>query len=421
MKNFPHQFNDLSKLFGSLQVIQQLIEEEIPLSDESFGELLTRNGIYTYRNKTLSIDEYLWSEGQKPRSNRGYLTVARDIRRLFQLLGFLTVFPDKSGELSSAAIQLLAQDSEELKSQLWKNSFFQLCIEGHDGEISHPYRILLKLVQDFPGIETSKLMLALEAENDSEEEYARISALAEEPIESIINNIGTTSSMAKNAVKILPGIAEQLGDILRDDNRAYIIGRVSVTEDEITTEREFNAPYPQIPNYREVNANTIARDPNLAAITSSSIDLAEAIRKRQNRLAKHQEIVRLLAILNANSGLNLYEGKFDCLAKTNTQEALLYEIKTILDLSSDQEKQTVKGLGQVKYYKFSIVIREMNLNNVTSFLVFSQRPNQSLIDFCVYENVNVVWLDNQQVFNIYDDDKKGDQVFNPSDFLSQNL
>ena len=105
MKNFPHQFNDLTKIFNALLAIKQLIDEETALKDENFGELLTRNEIYTYRDKSLTIDEFLALEEEKPKANRGYLTVARDIRRLFELLGFLTVFDDKSGSLSSQAME----------------------------------------------------------------------------------------------------------------------------------------------------------------------------------------------------------------------------------------------------------------------------------------------------------------------------
>lgn len=166
MKNFPHQFNDLTKLFNALTVVRQLIRNETPLTDENFGEQLTREGIYTYRNRERSIDEFLQAEQLKPASNRGYLTVSRDIRRFFELLGFITVFPDKQARLSPAANQLLRTASEEIRKQLWKNSLIQLGLEGTDGEVSHPYRILLKIVNTFPGIETTKLMLALEAEND---------------------------------------------------------------------------------------------------------------------------------------------------------------------------------------------------------------------------------------------------------------
>ena len=167
MKNFPHQFNDLNKLFNALVVARQLIENDTPLADENFGKQLAREGIYTYRNKTLSIGQYLEREQKKPASNRGYLTVSRDIRRFFELLGFIIVFPDKKARLSPAAKQLLGTESTDLRKELWKNAMLQLGLEGTGGEISHPYRILLKIVNTFPGIETPKLMMALEAENES--------------------------------------------------------------------------------------------------------------------------------------------------------------------------------------------------------------------------------------------------------------
>ncbi len=49
-------------------------------------------------------------------------------------------------------------------------------------------------------------MLALEAENDSDEEFERITNLAQLSYEQIITDTGTSRSMAANAVKILPGI-----------------------------------------------------------------------------------------------------------------------------------------------------------------------------------------------------------------------
>src|ERR1035438_9593519 len=95
MKNFPHQFNDLNKLFDALSVVKQLIRNQTPLTDDNFGEQLTQKGIYTYRDTTLSIAQYLAKEKLKPVANRGYLTVSRDIRRFFELLGFISVYPDK--------------------------------------------------------------------------------------------------------------------------------------------------------------------------------------------------------------------------------------------------------------------------------------------------------------------------------------
>lgn len=413
MKNFPHQFNDLEKLFNALAVARQLIIKQVPLTDENFGEQLTREGIYTYRDKSLSIDEFLAKEQEKPASNRGYLTVSRDIRRFFELLGFITVFHDKTAKLSPAANQLLLTKSESERKEVWKNALFQLGLEGTDGEVSHPYRILLKLVNTFQGIETPKLMLALEAENDSEEEFERISNLAQLPITQIIADTGTSESMAANAVKILPGIAEQLGDIERVNSRAYPIGQLVVTEDEITTEEQPTRKAKA--TYRETDLEGIAKDPNLNTVTSVSIDLAEAIRIRQRRLAEHQEIVRLLAELNAKQGFKLYEGKFDCLA-IKGDKALLYEVKTILPTASDEEKQTVKGVGQLKYYKFSIVHKEMGYSKIKELLVFSSKPDIGIIEFCSAENILVVWRDGE-AFQIYNKENNTDEVFNPDNLM----
>lgn len=362
MKNFPHQFNDLTKLFNALASIKRLVDDQFPLTDENFGELLTREGIYTYRDKSLSVNEFLRSEKSKPLANRGYLTVSRDIRRFFELLGFITVFTDKTARLSPAAIQLLRTESEAFRKELWKNSFLQLGLEGTDGEVSHPYRILLKIINTFPGIETPKLMLALEAENDSEEEFERISTLSQRTIEQIIEETGTTNSMAANAVKILPGIAEQLGDIERKNNKAYAFGQLVITEDEITTEERPDKRNARVA-FRETNSEEIAKDPIFNEVSSVSIDIAEAVRMRQKRLAEHQEIVRLLALVNEREGFRIYEGKFDCLA-VKDDFALLYEVKTILESSYDEEKQTVKGVGQLKYYKHSIVHKQMNYSKI---------------------------------------------------------
>lgn len=413
MKNFPHQFNDLTKLYNALAVIKQLVRNQTPLTDDNFGRQLTIEGIYTYRNRELTIEQFLASEQDKPAANRGYLTVARDIRRFFELLGFITVFPDKTVRLSPAVNQLLRTASVDIRKELWKNSLLQLGLEGTDGEVSHPYRILLKIVNTFPGIDTRKLMLALEAENDTEEEFERIYNLAQRTIEQIIADTGTTTAMAANAVKILPGIAEQLGDIERRSNRAYPIGQLVITEDEITTEEQPERRARA--EFRQTNAGEIARDPNLNIISSVTVDYAEAIRIRQRRLAEHQEIVRLLATINENCGFQLFEGKFDCLA-TKNDTALLYEVKTILASASDEEKQTVKGVGQLKYYKYSIVNRQMGYTNIKEVIVFSSRPETGIIDFCSAENISVIWRVGDE-FQIYNLRTNADEVFNPDNLL----
>jgi len=418
MKNFPHQFNELEKLFEAFVVAKQLIDSNTPLTDENFGERLTREGIYTYRDKTLSIDQFLQREKQKPKASRGYLTVSRDIRRFLELLVFIVVLDgNKNSRVTTTGKQFLTATSVEKARQLWKNALLQLGLEGTDGEISHPYRILLKIVNTFPGIETPKLMLALEAENDSEEEFERISALANLSIDKIIQETGTSAAMAANAVKILPGIAEQLNDIERISSRAYPIGHIIITEDEIFTEENPDVPTKERVTFRKVSSGNIAKDPTTNVISSVSIDLSDAIKTRQKRLAEHQEIVRLLAILNEKCGFQLFEGKFDCLGiKGDT--VLLYEIKTILERANDQEKQTVKGVGQLKYYKFSIVEQQMGLSDIREILVFSTKPDTGMIEFCTAENIAVIWREDCS-FKIFNIQTGKDESFDPDGLLQR--
>ena len=418
MKNIPHQFNSIDKYYSALETVKQLIEEETPLRDENLGEQLLRNGVINPGRAGQSIEEYLEEQSHKTPSNRGYYTAARETIKFFKLIGFLVVYENKSGELTPRAIQLLLVSNPNARKILWRDSFMQFGVEGVDGEISHPYRILLKLTQDKPGIETSKLMLALEAENDSQEEYERILTLSELEFNSILDGLNISEHQARNAVKILPSFAVQVGDIRKQGNYTYPIGHISITEDEISTEipeestNRDGVPYSQ---FRQVTSEDIARDPVFNNVSSVSIDLTESIRIRQNRLAQHQEIVRQLGLLCDENGFALYEGKFDCLSIFE-DKAIVFEVKTILDTMSDQEKQTIKGVGQLKYYKFSIVRKQMGYENTKEVLVYSQKPKSSLIEFCNSENISISWLENGQ-FKIYDSESNSDIDFEPINFI----
>lgn len=418
MKNIPHQFVQIDKFYRALNTVKDLIEEEIPLRDENLGERLLRNQVIFPNTPEQTIEDYLAEQSEKTPANRGYYTAGRETRRFFELLGLLTVADDKSAYLSPSAILLLSTNSENARLSLWRDSLMRMGVEGNDGEISHPYRILLKLTQDNPGLQTKKLMLALDAENDSIEEYQRILNLSNSTFEEIIEELNITIHKARNAVKILPSLAEQLGDIERRGNNTYPVGQIIITEDEISTEipsgatNQDGVPYSQ---YRNVTSDTIAVDPVFNSSSSVTIDYTESIRIRQERLAEHQNIVRQLGLFCEQKGFSLYEGKFDCLS-TMEETALVFEIKTILSSISDQEKQTVKGVGQLKYYKFSIVNRQMEYEDIKEFLVYSQKPQVSLIEFCTAENIKVVWLE-EGIFKIYDSVSNEDIDFEPLDFV----
>lgn len=415
MKNFPHQFNNLEKLYDAFTCASELIKDSIPLNDTNFGQRLTYEGIYTYRDKNLTIEEYLESENKKPASNRGYLTVSRDIRRLFQLLNLIIVDSDKAAKITDFGLELLESNNEEARKKYWKQAFWNLELEGSDGELSFPYRILIKLISDFPGIETSKLLLALEAENNSDEEYTRVSALVEHDLDEIIQEISTTTSMARNAVKILPGVAEQLGDLIKQDNHAYPTKEVNITEDDISSSIVKSSTITPITraNFWNTSAETIAKDPDFNHVGDVNIDLSNAIRIRQERLKEHQNCVRLLAALNESNGFTLYEGKFDCLA-TKENIALLYEVKTLSTNLSDLENQTVKAIGQLKYYNYSIVQKQMEFENSREIFVLTIKPTPEIFEFCMSIDVIVIWLSDD---NFYCLDNEETVLFNPLTLL----
>jgi len=414
IRKIPNQYNDLNKLFDALTIANELINNDVSLTDKNYGMELTIKGIHKPKNENLTIEEYFQEQERKPSSgNRGHYSVARGIKEFFELLGLMNVDEDRDVTLTPIANQLLEAETEETRKEIWKNAVLQLTLVS-DGEISHPYRILLKLVNTFPSIETSKLMLALEAENDSEEEFERISNLVELTCEEIINHIGTSQNIAKNAVKVLPAIAEQLGDIRRirkgGESRTYPTVNYIITEDEIVTEEPAETTRRTAP-IRRVTSEEIAQTPNFQDAPSPNINPTEANRIRQRRILEHQEIVRLLAQINEEQGFELFEGRFDCLAVKNNI-ALLYEVKTILESFVDQEKQTIKAIGQLKYYKFSEVRRKMGFANIKEILVFSQKPHQVILEFCSAENTIVIWRDENNIYSNIGEE------FNPDDLLN---
>lgn len=298
MKNFPHQFNDLSKLFNALQQAQNLIEKNIPLTDENYGVQLTRAGIYTYRNKALSVDEYLIAEKEKPASNRGYLTVSRDIRRFFELLKFITITTEKFASLTKAGQNLLKTSDEGIQKELWKDALLNLSLQGTNGNISHPYKLLLRLVNSIPGIETSKLMLALEAEDDSESEFNRVVTLAQDlSSEQIIKAIGTTESMADNAVKILPGIAVQLGHIKREGNFSFPADNIieSIFPPDFGIEGENEESHPFDPEKISIDTKGITMDTCLRRLEQGTIILAPDFQR--NEVWTNEQKCRLIESL----------------------------------------------------------------------------------------------------------------------------
>ena len=396
MKNFPHQFNKLEKLQAALEIAAGLIEQGTDISsDQIYGETLARDGVYSFKEKNLPIEELLLLEKRKPRSSRGTETAARDIRRFLTLCGLIKFdTSEQRYTVSDKGKELFAVSEPILQRMFWREALLNLSLSDDSENLSYPYRILLRLVSDFPGIETAKLMLALEAKDHSSTEYSRVSDLAIKPMDQIVSILKASPYQAKNAVKILPALARQLGDISRAGKYSFPDIPRLVTEDILELESEVlqgEERGAQIQDGRVVTSKNIASVPQFSTLVSTTVDLADAIEVRRKRVREHQEAVRSLAVILENEDYKLFEYPFDCLGFNREQGSLLVEVKTLDGSPRDERKQAERALGQVKGYRYfnypSVAIHE----NTRDLVAFTEQPLQKTTDFLIQNKVEVLW------------------------------
>ena len=388
MKAFPHQFNDLDKLTASLELfgIMKSNGRDVE-SDKEFGSELAMSGIYSFRNLTTSVEDRLQLEMQKPPANQGFRTAARDLRRFFRLTGLVdhTLTPTNRGNEI-----LAAKETEDLRNVLWRQAMIDLRLEA-DGKVSHPYRILLKLIGNHPGIQTKKLLLAFVARDDSPKEFERISSMVPLSFNEILEKTGVTKSSAANAVKILPSIAEQVGDIRRG-NKCSLKATKLPSEDGTIDLSDSDA----IPTYgeflTEVTPEDISKVPQFQErYTDGTFDLSASNEIRKNRTVQHHKAVKSIARLIADNGFRLFENPYDCLGYKEKVGSLLVEVKTLDSTPADEYRQSVKALGQLKFYKHFHVCEEMKGPTSVDVVAYSHTPSVSTMRFMEANEITSVW------------------------------
>jgi len=373
MKNFPHQINQIPKLVAALAVAKDILVQGQDFSDDGvFGYALAKRGVYTFREKDRPIDDIIEDEQQKPTPNQGPRTCARDLRRLFTLLGFLDADPNGGYRITNLGNEIIAAGFDLSKSYVratWRGALDNLVLT-EAGQVSHPYQVLKRLARLRPGIESLKLSLALEAENDTAAELDRIVELADkEDWIQILEENGSSVHQIRNAVKILPALARQIGD-LGDQNNNSSPADGAIAEVEATTHPSQSKPARR---HRSVTAESIAQtgeptDEGLPVMT----DLTEANTIRKHRTARHHQLVQQFALLLQQQGYHLMEDPFDILGVHANVHPILVEVKT-LDGSTDDEKTQVRGaLGQLLYYEGLDVPAEARAKGIIKTAVFEK-------------------------------------------------
>ncbi len=365
MKGFPNQVADLGKLASAVKVISGLLANgQNPRSDTVLGESLVRSGVAGTGHTPRDVETYLAEQSKKPPSYRSFETTARGLRELFEILRLIED-DGRQVQITPLGRQIASvADSPTSRTTLetWRRVIRLMSHDGGDGQTSHPYQVLLRLIARKPGITRAKCALALEAKDDSDAELERIVKLSDLPEEQIRSRTGTTKSNWDNAKKILPHFAEQLGDVTKVGQEFYLSdspGTGAQADARSGATRDTTARVKTPRSSSNVDSTTIARagtvDTFDEADDTSEEELdPQALRRRRDklkdRLKRHNLLVQAAAKVLEKEGAQLYENPFDCLA-CYSAEGLLVEVKS-LDGTADDEKSRVKeALAQLLYYE----------------------------------------------------------------------
>jgi hypothetical protein len=357
MKGFPNQVNDLGRLAAGMRCLLRLVGEGANARDDGlFGEELVRAGVAGTGHRQLPVEEYLRQQGEKPLRNQSHRATARGLRELYRLLGFI----DDSGprvevtDLGRQAAAYTGPPANPAQLGFWREAVRNIAHEG-GGQTSHPYQVLLRLVEQKPGITRAKCALALEARNDSPEELARIVALADLPEEEIPDQIGATQSNWDNAKKVLPAFAEQLGDVVRQGEGLYPAGAMGRVDEDTAGGTAGRTGGRAARAWRDVTPETIAtagtadRHDEIIIPPEPDPEAAEqAIRLMRDRLRRHNLLVKELA--GRFRGARLAESLFDLLVQID-EVNILVEVKTLDGTEADERDRVRDALGQLLYYE----------------------------------------------------------------------
>lgn len=398
-----------------MQTLVQLIERREQAKDYGvYGQSLVRAGVAGAGHGREAVEAYIRRQLLNEPDNQSFRTTARGLREFFRILGFI----DDSGEVihvtelgAQAAAFANAPIAEE-QVAFWRRAIRNMSHDGGDGEESHPYQVLLNLIARKPGIPKTKCALALEAKNDSPEELERIVALVDLPEEKIIKGLRISRtgiplsekiSNWKNAVKVLPKLAEQLKDVIRAGKRGnyrYQIADAPGTADvgRPAPRRRVPANVPRAPrSSREVDADTIG-----TAGTAEGFDEVEVtpeldpqaaaagVRSRRERLRRHNLLLRKLARRLTTAQMTLYENPFDALALTG-RIGILVEVKTLDGTMPDERSQVSAALAQLLYYQAFLIPPAAGAAAIRMVALFEKQITREHSEWLNRQNIAVIW------------------------------
>jgi hypothetical protein len=406
MKGFPNQVADLAKLATAMRSIVRLTERGAQARDDGvLGQELVRAGVAGTGHRPMPVEEYIRRQLENTPSNQSFRTTARGLRELFRLLGFIRDDGDRV-EVTDSGQQAASFADKEMNAEqiaFWRRIIGEMTHEG-DGDSSHPYQVLLRLVGRKPGITRAKCALALEARSDSARELDRIAELADLTEDEIRGRIGVSESNWDNAKKILPKWAEQLGDVIRN-GQSFVLADAPGRADAGAAA----GPVPAGPLRRRVAAvpraprtSRLVTPQNIAQAGAQGFDevqippeidparAAQGVQTRLDRLRRHNTIVRRLAERLAAAGPRLYENPFDIFALFDAF-GILAEIKTLDGAVEDERSQVQAALSQLLYYEAFVTPADAADGQVHKVACFEQAISDAHANWLNQLNIAVIW------------------------------
>lgn len=404
MKGFPNQVAKLQKLATGVRCIEELLEDgRNPRDNGVLGEALVRAHVAGAGRAGQSIDAYLAEQRTKDAADQSPRTTARGLRELYRLLGLVEEAEGElqMTELGREAAGFADAPLDEAHTAFWRGVVRNLVHDGGDGETSHPYQVLLRLVQRVPGITRGKCALALEATNDSPGELDRIVALAGLPESGICGVIGVKKTNWENAKKVLPSIAQQLGDVIvgkkGGETTFTLADAPGLGGEEGGTAPRAGSGRRRAAGARRVTPDTIGRAGTVESLNEriptppDPADAARAVAERQDRLRRHNLIVQALTRRLAGDGVRFFENPFDILALRGAA-CVLVEVKSLDGTAGDERDRVLEALAQLLYYEPFAAKPLAGEAEIRKIACFEAAITDAHLEWLNANGIGVVWL-----------------------------
>jgi len=230
-----------------------------------------------------------------------------------------------------------------------------------------------------PGLSKPYAGLCLEARDDSDKEFNRMLKIARHSSPSETMNALAGAHMARNSVKILPSIAEQLGDVHDDRSRLFISERVA---DVLATEEGAEASVeavqklvrrPYAPRKRAAGGKR--REPGAGETVMRSYE-PDRVGARFNA---HEDCLDRLS--------KLFPADVDRLQAI--YDLLLVEAKTI---RNDARRQVRAALGQLFYYEHFDVAPLHPGKEIRRLALTDRELGEDLQAFLTEHQIGLLWI-----------------------------